>query len=339
MSTKTKPAPLPSGSTIGGYRVVRRISSGGFGIVYLALDADGQQVAIKEYLPASLATRAPAELQPMVAPEKLSLYRLGLKSFFEEGRSLAQISHASVVSVLNFFRENETVYMVMNYLEGATLQEFIVTARELKADKVFRESTIRSLFDEVLRGLRIVHQHKMLHLDIKPANIFITNDDKAVLIDFGAAREVLSKEGNFIRPMYTPGFAAPEMYRRDSQLGPWTDIYAIGACIYACMQGIPPNEAPQRQDKDRLALALNKLRGVYSDNLIEVVEWCMAMDPLSRPQSVFALQKELAREGERRYTKLTVAEKMRLQLDTLVSDTKKNVQKMGEATGIGVKPK
>jgi len=309
--------------------VVRRISSGGFGIVYLALDADGQQVAIKEYLPASLATRAPAELQPMVAPEKLSLYRLGLKSFFEEGRSLAQISHASVVSVLNFFRENETVYMVMNYLEGATLQEFIVTARELKADKVFRESTIRSLFDEVLRGLRIVHQHKMLHLDIKPANIFITNDDKAVLIDFGAAREVLSKEGNFIRPMYTPGFAAPEMYRRDSQLGPWTDIYAIGACIYACMQGIPPNEAPQRQDKDRLALALNKLRGVYSDNLIEVVEWCMAMDPLSRPQSVFALQKELSREGERRYTKLSMQERMRMQFDNMVHDARKNLQKLG----------
>lgn len=329
MSTKTKPAPLPSGSTIGGYRVVRRISSGGFGIVYLALDADGQQVAIKEYLPASLATRAPAELQPMVAPEKLSLYRLGLKSFFEEGRSLAQISHASVVSVLNFFRENETVYMVMNYLEGATLQEFIVTARELKADKVFRESTIRALFDEVLRGLRIVHQHKMLHLDIKPANIFITNDDKAVLIDFGAAREVLSKEGNFIRPMYTPGFAAPEMYRRDSQLGPWTDIYAIGACIYACMQGIPPNEAPQRQDKDRLALALNKLRGVYSDNLIEVVEWCMAMDPLSRPQSVFALQKELSREGERRYTKLSMQERMRMQFDNMVQDARKNLQKLG----------
>src|SRR5256885_14557706 len=85
-------------------------------------------------------------------------------SFFEEGRSLAQISHASVVSVLNFFRENETVYMVMNYLEGATLQDFVVTARELKAEKVFRESTIRSLFDEVLRGLRIVHQHKMLQI-------------------------------------------------------------------------------------------------------------------------------------------------------------------------------
>jgi serine/threonine protein kinase len=270
-----------------------------------------------------------------VAPEKLSLYRLGLKSFFEEGRSLAQISHPSVVSVLNFFRENETVYMVMNYLEGAALQDFIVTARDLKQSKVFRESTIRSLFDEILRGLRIVHQHKMLHLDIKPANIFITDDNKSVLIDFGAAREVLSKEGNFIRPMYTPGFAAPEMYRRDASMGPWTDIYAIGACIYACMQGYPPNEAPQRLEKDRIAIALARLRGVYSDNLIEVVEWCMALDPLSRPQSVFALQKELSREGERKYTKLTVGEKVRMQFDTMVSDTKKSVQ----AAAPAAKPK
>ncbi|SDM20239.1 hypothetical protein SAMN05428957_103142 [Oryzisolibacter propanilivorax] len=337
--SKAKPAPLPPGTLIGGYRVARRLAAGGFGVVYLALDSEGQQVAIKEYIPASLATREAGELLPRVPPEKLSLYRLGLKSFFEEGRSLAQISHASVVSVLNFFRENETVYMVMNYLEGATLQDFIVTARDQKAQKVFRESTIRSLFDEVLRGLRIVHQHKMLHLDIKPANVFITDDDKAVLIDFGAAREVLSKEGNFIRPMYTPGFAAPEMYRRDGQLGPWTDIYAIGACIYACMQGFPPPEAPQRQEKDRLTGALAKLRGIYSDNLIEIVEWCMALDPLTRPQSVFALQKELSREGERRYTQLSLAEKMRLQLDTLVSDTRKSLHKASEATGVVGRPK
>ena len=334
--SKVKPAPLPPDTTIGGYRVIRKVAAGGFGLVYLALDADGQRVAVKEYLPSSLATRAPGELLPQVQPEKLSLYRLGLKSFFEEGRSLAQISHPSVVSVLNFFRENETVYMVMNYLEGAALQDFIVTARDLKQSKVFRESTIRSLFDEILRGLRIVHQHKMLHLDIKPANIFITDDNKAVLIDFGAAREVLSKEGNFIRPMYTPGFAAPEMYRRDASMGPWTDIYAIGACIYACMQGYPPNEAPQRLEKDRITMALARLRGVYSDNLIEVVEWCMALDPLSRPQSVFALQKELSREGERRYTKLSVGEKVRMQFDTMVTDTKRSV--LG-VSNVGVKPK
>ena len=334
--SKVKPAPLLPDTMIGGYRVVRKVAAGGFGVVYLAVDEEGQQVAVKEYLPSSLATRVPGELRPQVQPEKLSLYRLGLKSFFEEGRSLAQISHPSVVSVMNFFRENETVYMVMNYLEGASLQEFIITARDLKQAKVFRESTIRSLFDEILRGLRIVHQHKMLHLDIKPANIFITEDNKSVLIDFGAAREVLSKEGNFIRPMYTPGFAAPEMYRRDASMGPWTDIYAIGACIYACMQGFPPNEAPQRLENDRIAIALARLRSVYSDNLIEVVEWCMSLDPLSRPQSVFALQKELNREGGRRYTKLSVSEKVRLQFDTMVSDTKKNVQK---ATGVGGKLK
>ena len=316
--SKVKPAPLPPDTLIGGYRVIRRLSSGGFGVVYLAIDKDGQQVAIKEYLPSALAARDPGLLVPQVLPEKLSLYRLGLKSFFEEGRSLAQISHGSVVSVLNFFRENETVYMVMNYLQGATLQDFIVTARDLKKKKVFRESTIRSLFDEILRGLRIVHQHKMLHLDIKPANILITDEDRAVMIDFGAAREVLNKEGHFTRPMYTPGFAAPEMYRRDATMGPWTDIYAIGACIYACMQGYPPNDAPQRQEKDRLALSLTRLRDVYSDNLIEVVEWCMSLDPLSRPQSVFALQKELGREGERRYTQLTMGERVRLKFDSVV---------------------
>ena len=325
--SKQKPAPLPADTVIGGYRVVRRISAGGFGVVYLAVDKEGQQVAIKEYLPSALTVRDQGELVPHVAPEKLSLYRLGLKSFFEEGRSLAQIPHPSVVSVLNFFRQNETVYMVMNYLEGATLQDFIVTARDLKKQKVFRESTIRSLFDEILRGLRIVHQHKMLHLDLKPANIFITDDNKAVMIDFGAAREVLNKEGNFTRPMYTPGFAAPEMYRRDSTMGPWTDIYAIGACIYSCMQGYPPNDAPQRLEKDRLALSLTRMRGVYSDNLIEVVEWCMSLDPLSRPQSVFALQKELSREGERQYTKLSVGEKVRLQFDNMVTDTKKNLKR------------
>ena len=334
--SKQKPAPLPADTVIGGYRVVRRISAGGFGVVYLAVDKEGQQVAIKEYLPSALTVRDQGELVPHVAPEKLSLYRLGLKSFFEEGRSLAQISHPSVVSVLNFFRQNETVYMVMNYLEGATLQDFIVTARDLKKQKVFRESTIRSLFDEILRGLRIVHQHKMLHLDLKPANIFITDDNKAVMIDFGAAREVLNKEGNFTRPMYTPGFAAPEMYRRDSTMGPWTDVYAIGACIYSCMQGYPPNDAPQRLEKDRLTLSLTRMRGVYSDNLIEVVEWCMSLDPLSRPQSVFALQKELSREGERQYTKLSVGERVRLQFDNMVTDTKKNLKR---ATRMGTRLK
>jgi serine/threonine protein kinase len=298
--TKPKPAPLPSGTVVGGYRVIRKIAAGGFGVVYLAEDEQQRPVAIKEYLPSSLAERADGDLAPFVPPEKLPLYRLGLKSFFEEGRALGQISHPGVVSVLNFFRAHETVYMVMNHLEGDTLQEFIIIARDLKREKVLRESTIRSLFDEILRGLRVVHQHKMLHLDIKPANIFITNDNRAVLLDFGAARDVLNKQGEFTRPMYTPGFAAPEMYRRDNAVGPWTDIYSIGATIYACMSGAPPVEVPRRLEDDELDRHLERQRNVYSDGLIEVVRWCMALDARERPQSVFALQRELGRESGRR---------------------------------------
>ena len=300
--TKAKPAPLPAGAMVGGYKIVKKIAAGGFGVVYLAEDDGQRPVALKEYLPSTLAERDEGALVPRVPIDKLPLYRLGLRSFFEEGRALAQISHPGVVSVLNFFRENETVYMVMNYLQGDTLQEFVVIAREMERDKVLRESTIRSLFDEVLRGLRVVHQHKMLHLDIKPANIFITEDDRAVLLDFGAARDVLSKQGEFSRPMYTPGFAAPEMYRRENNMGPWTDIYAIGACLYACMNGYPPKQAPKRIEKDDLLPSMDRLRGVYSDDLIEMTAWCMSLDPLARPQSVFALQKELARETDRRYS-------------------------------------
>jgi eukaryotic-like serine/threonine-protein kinase len=292
--TKAKLAPLPPNTVLNGYSIVRQVSEGGFSLVYLAVDAKKQMVAIKEYLPASLASRVEGELAPQVLPDKLSLYRLGLKSFFEEGRSLAQISHPSVVSVLNFFRQNETVYLVMNYLQGATLQDFIMAGRQIKNGRAFSESTIRSVFDEILQGLRVVHQNKMLHLDIKPANLFITDDDSAVLIDFGAAREVLNKDGNFTQPMYTPGFAAPEMYRRETQLGPWTDIYAIGACIYSVMIGYPPPEVVKRRTNDPVPSMLMRKGSNYSDKLIEVVEWCMSLDPLARPQSVFELQSALA---------------------------------------------
>ena len=317
-----KPSQLKPKTVVGRYTIVRRIASGGFGFVYLALDNKNKtRCALKEYLPANIVTRDEGEVIPVIQQDKLNLYKLGLKSFFEEGRALAQIQHPSVVGVQNFFAANDTVYMAMDYLEGDSLQDFILTARSLNNRKVFRESTIRSLFDDILQGLRVVHQHKMLHLDIKPANIFITDTDEAILIDFGAAREVLGQQDKKSRPMYTPGFAAPEMYKRDMTFGPFTDIYAIGACLYACMTGYPPQESTHRVDNDKLVHNLLKLRGIYSDNLLEIVEWCMALDAMARPQSVFNLQKELNAEGPKRYTKLTLSEKIKLQMDELVKKT------------------
>jgi serine/threonine protein kinase len=250
--SKVKPAPLSPETVIGGYRIVRKVAAGGFGVVYLAVDPEGQQVAIKEYLPSSLASRAPGELLPQVHHREALALPAGAQEFLR-GRPLAGADFASVGGQRAQLLPRERDRLHGDELPGGRVPAGLHHhgARPEEAEGV-RESTIRSLFDEILRGLRIVHQHKMLHLDIKPANIFVTDDNRAVLIDFGAAREVLSKEGNFIRPMYTPGFAAPEMYRRDSSMGPWTDIYAIGACIYACMQGYPPNDAPQRLEKDRL---------------------------------------------------------------------------------------
>ena len=149
-------------------------------------------------------------LAPLAPLYKFGIIKMIIFVLFWQAVAMSIAGLLHLITPLWGFEDVETT--------AAGLQDFIVTARELKQTKVFRESTIRSLFDEILRGLRIVHQHKMLHLDIKPANIFITDDNKSVLIDFGAAREVLSKEGNFIRPMYTPGFAAPEMYKRDAAM-------------------------------------------------------------------------------------------------------------------------
>lgn len=288
-----KPLPLPLNCVVGGYQIVRRLAEGGFGTVYLVVDPKGKQYALKEYLPASLVHRQVGQLTPQVRAGKSALYQLGMKSFFEEGRALAQVHHPSVVQVQNFFQENGTVYMVMDYLHGNTLQDFILTARGLKKRYVFREATIHAIFDDLLSGLRFVHQKKMLHLDLKPSNVFITEDDKPVLIDFGAAREVINKDGSFVRPMYTPGFAAPEMYDKLGSLGPWTDIYAIGACIFSCMTGYPPQDAIKRKENDNLIAGLAKLKSEYSTPMRQLVAWCLSLDFMERPQSVHLVQKHL----------------------------------------------
>ena len=293
-SARSVPVALLPGKMVDGYRIVNKIGAGGFGVVYRAISPTGEEVAIKEYLPGALARRAGSSDRIVAAPEKQALYRTGMRCFLEEGRALAQISHPSVVHVLNFLHANDTVYLVMNYLEGASLQQFIMTAVSLNQPKVFRESTIRSLFDEILRGLRVVHQHTLLHLDIKPANIFITEDDRAVLIDFGAARNVLHNDGTYLQPMFTPGFSGPEMRQKGKPIGPWTDIYAIGACIFSCMKGHPPPDVARGEGESQLSQYMLQLRTNYSENLVDIVRRCMAQDPQNRPHSVYAVQKMLA---------------------------------------------
>ncbi len=284
-------APLPDGMALAGYRIVKKIASGGFSIVYLAYDADGNAVAIKEYLPSSLALRQEGELLPSVSKSNLAIFRIGLKCFFEEGRALARISHPNVVRVLNFFRANDTVYMVMAYESGHSLQEHI--GRQRARGSAIGEAFIRQIFTQVLKGLREVHANQLLHLDLKPANIYLRTDGTPMLLDFGAARQTVNTDVPTLSPMYTPGFAAPELYVKSETLGPWTDIYSIGAAMFACMAGSPPQPADQRRKGDLMAAHFERLDARYSPALVGLVRWALALDPLARPQSVFALQKQL----------------------------------------------
>ncbi len=288
MATQPNQA-LPNGYRLNEYTVVRKIGGGGFSIVYLARDDTNQPVAIKEYLPGALVLRTEGSVIVQAnSAENNNIFRHGMKCFFEEGRALACINHPNVVRVTNFFRANDTVYMVMNYERGKTLQQHIQANRGS-----IRESFIRRVFAQLLNGLREVHTHKLLHLDIKPSNLYIRLDGTPVLIDFGAARQTLSQEETKLQPMYTPGFAAPEQYHNRERLGPWTDVYSIGASLYACLAGYPPQAADARLLNDKLAPASKTWQGVYSDQLLEIIDRCLKLNYMERPQSVFSLQKIL----------------------------------------------
>lgn len=285
--------PLPAGFQLDQYRIERQLSLGGFSIVYLANDQEGTPVAIKEYLPNSLALRKEGEFEPQVSEEHLPAFRYGMKCFFEEGRSLAKLMHPNVVQVLNFFRANATVYMVMKFERGRTLHDYIQKHRGEVSERF-----IRVVFTRMLNGLREVHAHKLLHLDIKPSNIYLRNDGTPVLLDFGAARQTLMSDQPILKPMYTPGFASPEQFEHRDALGPWSDIYSVGASLHACITGNPPQRSDERL-KDDTFVPLRKTHGAqYSPQLLDTIDWCLKLDPLARPQSVYSLQKALIRRDD-----------------------------------------
>ena len=283
--------PLAEGYQLQNYTIDKVLSSGGFSIVYLAHDENNVPVAIKEYLPSALVVRSDGAAVAISSDENLAVFRHGLKCFFEEGRSLAMISHPNIVRVENFFRANDTVYMVMQYVRGRTLQFHIQRHRH-----EFSESFIRRMFTHLLNGLREVHANKLLHLDIKPANIYITMEGKPVLLDFGAARQALTADAPKLRPMYTAGYAASEQYRNPDEMGPWTDMYAVGATLYTAIGGTHPQPANERVEEDKLIPLRTLAKSTYSEDLYDIVDWCLKLDHLARPQSAFELQRALMKD-------------------------------------------
>lgn len=242
---------LPPGTILAGkYLIGRGLGHGGFGTTYLAHDLVlGIKLAIKEYLPQDCASRQPGqtEVTPFTG-EGEKRFRQGLESFLQEARTLARFDgQPGIVGVRDFFTENGTAYLVMNYLEGITLKDVLVKSggQPMPYDRLIK------IMLPIMGALERVHAAGLLHRDVSPDNIFLTTQGQVVLIDFGAARQSMSVQRS-MSVILKPGYAPEEQYRSRGNQGPWTDVYALGACMYRALTGKIPPEALERIPNDTL---------------------------------------------------------------------------------------
>ncbi|GMR20486.1 MAG: hypothetical protein BMS9Abin36_1081 [Gammaproteobacteria bacterium] len=289
---------LPLRYKLGEYVIESVLGRGGFGITYLARDTSlNSRVAVKEYFPQSIAIRA-NDMTIIPRPEGnikgAESYHWGRQEFLKEARALARFKHNNIVRVLRFLEANGTAYMVMEYEEGESLAEYL-----RKQGGFLNEQLLLSVFLPILSGLQAVHDAGLLHLDIKPDNIYLRSNGKPMLIDFGSAqtRKKDSEENRKIA--LTPGYAAVEHYPDIGQTGSWTDVYSIGATIYRCITGTQPVDALERYKAvkanrpDPLKAATSIERPPYSPYIRKCVDWALKLSPKARPHTAHALQEGL----------------------------------------------
>jgi len=273
---------LKPGTCLDGYTLEKTLGGGGFSVVYRARQLNNDRlVVIKEYIPNKLAKRG-RDGQVRARNERTEgRFKRGRKLFFQEASTLATLKHTNIVDVFNFFQANGTVYMVMEYQEGENLQHYL-QARRGGLSEIF----LRTVFPPLLDGLELIHANDLLHLDIKPGNIHIQRGGQPLLLDFGAVHGFPQSRQEQPGQVISPGFSPIEQYDNRGYVGPWTDLYAIGATMRACIEGRPPVNARKRHEHDTLKPAQFAFRGRYADNLLRAIDWAMEVDPLLRPQSV-----------------------------------------------------
>jgi serine/threonine protein kinase len=226
------------------YIVGRVLGHGGFGIAYIAWDSNLQmKIAVKEFFPGDFATRGAD--RSTVAPysgDARDNFEYGLTKFLEEGRAVARFNdHPGIVPVLNFFRDNGTGYLVMQYVPGMSLKEYLA----LKDGRIPYDEAI-AIAMPVMDTLRAVHDVGLLHRDISPDNIYISTSKRVKLLDFGAARLAMGDRSKSLSVILKAGYAPFEQYQTKGKQGPWTDVYALAATIYRAITGVIPPEAPSR---------------------------------------------------------------------------------------------
>jgi serine/threonine protein kinase len=293
---------LQKGSRLQEFEVDDVVGEGGFSIVYRAHDTQlGRIVALKEYLPSSLARRGDGKRVTPHSARHAVTFQLGLNSFINEAQLLASFDHPSLVKVYRFWEENGTAYMVMPLYEGQTLIDWLRQRNALPG-----EAWLRGLLVPLLDALELMHASHCYHRDIAPDNVLLLNPSAAgaggvfvhddaphpVLLDFGAARRVIGNATQALTTILKPGFAPIEQYSetKHSRQGPWTDIYALCALLYHAVTGHRPIPSVGRLLHDELVPATTAAAGRCSATFLRAIDVGMSVKPQDRPQSVRELR-------------------------------------------------
>jgi serine/threonine protein kinase len=309
---------LPVGSRVAEFEITRVVGQGGFGVVYEAWDPTLERVvAIKEYLPTSLSTRqGDGTVQPLSERHR-ETFDLGMRSFINEARLLAQFDHPSLLKVYRFWQERGTTYMVMPFYRGDTLRQALAALSRPAAPKANAEARqgggssgpggvdegwLMRIMDGVTQALGVMHAASCYHRDIAPDNIILLEGSgRPVVLDFGAARRVITDKTQAITVILKPGYAPIEQYAEmpDMTQGAWTDVYALAAVMHVAVCGRSPPPSVARLLADSyVPLAGNEiLRQRYSPQLLAAIDAGLGVRPEQRPQSMAELRALLGLEG------------------------------------------
>ena len=274
---------LTPGYRLEHFQIERVLGKGGFGITYVAIDTQlRKRVAIKELLPDSIATRIDGFT---VVPQSSSLrenWDWARERFLEEAQNLASFSHPAIVEVHRLIEANGTVYMVMDFIDGESYE-----ARLRRIGKEPDQASLMAVMGPILDGLQEVHAKNLLHRDIKPENILISSRGQPVLIDFGSARSSLGATMT-MTSIVTHGYSPIEQYQTKGRMGPWTDIYAIGAVIYRAVTGSKPPVATDRVMEDLIVWLSQLQPNGFHREFLQAADWSLRVRSEDRPSNVLA---------------------------------------------------
>jgi serine/threonine protein kinase len=283
---------LAPGTKLGEFEVTQVVGEGGFGIVYLAHDHSlGRRVALKEYMPSSLAARGSGLTVSVKSARHRETFQAGMKSFINEAKMLALFDHPSLVKVYRFWEANGTAYMVMPFYEGVTLKDKLRDLGE-PPDEAF----LMDLLDPLTEALAVLHREQIYHRDIAPDNILLLQDnERPLLLDFGAARRVIGDMTQALTVILKSGYAPVEQYAEVPGMnqGPWTDVYALAAVVYFAINGRTPPPSVGRLVNDAYVPLAKSAAGRYSDRFLTAIDRALTVKPEQRTQNVGELRRDL----------------------------------------------